>query len=52
MVMSDDEREVLPGVTPGMLAALEAGVPWWLAREALASVRLDRDDEGGTHAVE
>lgn len=29
--------------------ALEAGVPWWLAREAVASTRLDRDE---THVIE
>lgn len=55
---------VLPG--PGMCPAcdaaerrrlhdlvtlLESGAPWPLAREALASTRLDRDPEGGTHEV-
>jgi hypothetical protein len=31
-----------------MLAAMEAGVPWWMAREAVASTRLDRDQ---THSL-
>jgi len=33
-----------------IMAALDAGAPWWLAIEAAATVELDRDDVG-THSV-
>lgn len=31
------------GVDPMFLRAVEAGAPWPVAREAVASIRLDRD---------
>lgn len=30
---------------------LARGVPWPIAREAAASVALDRDEDDGTHSV-
>lgn len=34
------------------MAALDAGVPWWLAVEAVATTELDHDDDGSTHVVD
>jgi hypothetical protein len=39
------------GLDPLLVRALDAGVPWPLAREAIASVRLDRGDDGGTQTL-
>ena len=37
---------------PLLMRALMAGVPWPLALEAVASVRLDRDPDGGTQTLD
>ena len=39
-------------VGPLVVRALESGAPWWLVLEAVASVRLDDDDDYGTHSLD
>lgn len=55
--MSETERERFErvcaelGVDPMVLRAVEAGAPWPLAREAVASLRLDHDETIGTRSA-
>lgn len=53
--MTDAPRETDVEYDPLLLAALAAGVPWWMAREAVATTRLSHTDDAdcvGTFVVE
>ena len=36
----------------GLLELISRGVPWLLAREAVASTRIDRDETVGTYSLD
>ena len=42
------DKDLGPLEYPEFVAALEAGAPWWLALEAIASTRLDKDTRSAT----